>query len=132
RATYGLAVMRIGYGLITVVVMVLHLPFFSYSFGAAATWATPLMDQSVIRRLPFPFVGIFSPDDSDGVLLAKYLVLLVVAILFTLGWRMRIIGPLFLVLWLSFSTINPLITNTGHFQTFRVMLVFLVFADLSR
>lgn len=132
RATYGLAVMRIGYGVITVAVLVLHLPYFSYSFGEASAWATPLKETSIVNGFPWPLTGIFSREDSDGVLLAKYIVLILVALLFTVGWRMRIIAPLFLVLWLSFSTVNPLITNTGHFQTFRVMLIFLVFADLSR
>jgi len=133
RATYGLAIMRIGYGVITLVVMALHLPYLSYSFGAASAWTAPLAELSAVRDFPWPLVGgIFSTDDSDGVLLAKYLVLMGVTLLFTLGWRMRIIAPLFLVLWLSFTTLNPLITNTGHFQTFRVMLIFLIFADLSR
>lgn len=132
RATYGLAVMRIGYGAITLAVLLLHLPYFSYSFGRASAWATPLKETSVVNGFPWPLTGIFSRYDPDGVLLAKYIVLIVVALLFTLGWRMRITAPVFLVLWLSFSTVNPLITNTGHFQTFRVMLIFLVFADLSR
>lgn len=132
RAGHGLAVMRIGYGAMTLIIMALYLPNLSYSFGRGAAWATPLREASSVDDFPWPILEIFSRTDSDGVLLAKYAVLAVVAALFTLGWRMRIIGPLFTVLWLSFSAVNPVITNTGHYQTFRVMLIFLLFADLTQ
>ncbi|MFP3787077.1 hypothetical protein, partial [Burkholderia sp. SIMBA_024] len=45
---------------------------------------------------------------------------------------MRIIAPLFVVLWLGYASTNPLVLNTGHYQTFRVMLLFLLLADTSR
>lgn len=49
-----------------------------------------------------------------------------------LGYRVRIVGPIFAILWLSFSALNPVITATGHFQTFRVLLIFLIFAQTSK
>lgn len=132
HASYGLAIMRIGYGTISLVLTVLYLPHLSYSFGEAVAWATPLREASAVNDYPWPLQSIFSRTDPDELLLAKLALLAVVTVLFTLGWRMRVIAPTFLVLWLSFSTINPVITNTGHYQTFRVMLIFMVFADLSR
>lgn len=132
RASYGLAVMRIGYGAMSLVLMAMYLPHLSYSFGEAAAWATPLREASAVNDYPWPLLSIFSRDDPDVVLFVKFALLAAVTLAFTLGWRMRITAPVFLVLWLSFSTINPVITNTGHYQTFRVMLIFMVFADLSR
>lgn len=132
RGGHGLAVMRIGYGAMTLIIMVLYLPNLSYTFGRGAAWATPLREASSVDDFPWPILEFFSRGDTDTVLLVKYLVLGIVAVLFTLGWRMRIVGPLFTLLWLSFSAVNPVITNTGHYQTFRVMLLFLLFADLSQ
>lgn len=124
--------MRIGYGLASLIIMAMYLPNLSYSFGEAVAWATPLREASSVNDYPWPLLHIFSRSDPDGVMRLKFALLAIVTLLFTLGWRTRVIAPLFLVLWLSFSTINPVITNTGHYQTYRVMLIFLVFADLSR
>lgn len=132
RASYGLAVMRIGYGTVSLVIMAMYLPHLSYSFGEAAAWALPLREASSVHDYPWPLLQIFSREDADSVLLVKFALLAVVTFLFTFGWRMRIIAPVFVVLWLSFSAINPVITNTGHYQSFRVMLIFMLFADLSR
>jgi hypothetical protein len=132
RASHGLAVMRIGYGAITLIVLALYLPNYSYTFGRGAAWTYPLRTTSAVNDYPWPITAIFSRDDADGVLLVKYVLLMVVALLFTLGWRTRIVAPVFTVMWLGFSTLNPIVTNTGHYQTFRVMLLFLVFADLSQ
>ena len=58
---------------------------------------------------------------------------MVVAVVYALGWRMRIVSPLFVVLWLGFARhITRVILNTGHYQTFRIFLIFLLLADTSR
>lgn len=132
RASYGLAVMRIGYGSLSLILMILYLPNVSYSFGRAAAWTTPLVESSSVNNYIWPLDSIFVRGESDVTFLLKFALLGAVTVLFILGWRMRIIAPAFLILWMSFSTINPIITNTGHYQSFRVMLIFMVFADLSR
>jgi|HigsolmetaAR201D_1030396.scaffolds.fasta_scaffold04580_8 hypothetical protein len=132
RAGHGLAVMRIGYGAITLITLVLYLPDYSYTFGRGAAWTYPLRTTSAANDYPWPITAVFSRSDGDGVLLVKYVLLMAVALLFTLGWRTRVVAPAFAVLWLSFSALNPVVTNTGHYQTFRVMLLFIVFADLSQ
>lgn len=132
RASYGLAVMRIGYGTMSLILMLMYLPSLSYYFGRASTWADPLRAVSPVNEYPWPILDIFPRDASDTQLLITYALLGVVTVLFILGWRMRVVAPVFALLWLSFTTISPMITNSGHYATFRVMLIFMIFTDLSR
>lgn len=132
RATYGLAVMRIGFGTMTVLILALYLPNLSYSFGRGARWGEALFRNSSVNDFVWPLPQLFPADQSDQLLLVKVLVLMAVAALYALGWRMRIISPLFVALWLGFTVTNPVILNTGHYQTFRIFLLFLLLADTSR
>lgn len=132
RASHGLAIMRIVFGGMTVVILALYGPYLSYTFGEGAAWSAPLSATSTVNAYPWPLPFPFDRADSDPVLYAKTALLAAVAVAYMLGWRMRIISPLFVYLWLGFSTLNPVVTNSGHYQTFRIMLIFLLFADLSR
>lgn len=131
RATYGLALMRIGLGTMTVVILALYLPNFSYTFGAASRWGEALFRDSSVNSYLWPLTALFSRESSDQVQLIKILLLMAVAATYALGWRMRVISPVFVAMWLGFSTLDPVVTNTGHYQTFRVFLIFLLFADTS-
>lgn len=132
RSSYGLALMRIVFGGMTLVILLLSAPHLSYTFGEAAAWSDPLRYTSSVNAYPWPIPFPFDRADPDGVLYLKTALLGAVAIAYTLGWRMRIVSPLFVFLWLGFSTLNPVVTNSGHYQTFRIMLIFMLFADLSR
>lgn len=132
HAGYGFAMMRITYGLMALLTLVLYAPHFSYTFGAASRWGAPLTDVSSLNNYPWPLPFPFTNGGSDALLIAAVLLLAVVAALYTLGWRMRIISPAFVYLWLGFTTLNPVITNSGHYQTLRIMLILMLFADLSQ
>ena len=132
RASYGLAIMRISFGLMTLVTIALYLPHFSYTFGQGSRWGNALNDVSSVNNYPWPLPFPFSREDPDSVLMIKVLLLAVVTVLYILGWRMRITSPLFVYLWLGFTALNPVLTNSGHYQTLRIMLIIMLFADLSR
>ncbi len=132
HSTYGLAVMRIGFGSMTLVILALYLPNLSYSFGEGARWGEALFRASSANEYVWPISALFSRTDPDWLVLMKVGVLAIVALAYTLGWRMRVVSPLFVVLWLGFSSMNPVILNMGHYQTFRVMILFLLLADTSR
>ncbi|WP_293698723.1 HTTM domain-containing protein [uncultured Agrococcus sp.] len=132
RASYGLAIMRISYGLMTLVTIALYLPNFSYTFGQGSRWGNALNDVSSVNNYPWPLPFPFSREDPDSLLMIKVLLLAIVTVLYILGWRMRITSPLFVYLWLGFTALNPVLTNSGHYQTLRVMLIIMLFADLSR
>ncbi|WP_101847562.1 HTTM domain-containing protein [Zhihengliuella sp. ISTPL4] len=132
HATYGLAVMRIGFAALTIVSILLYLPDYSYTFGEGSRWGESLYRPSGVNDYLWPVSLLFSRTDSDPVTFLKLGVLLAVAVAYLLGWRMRIVSPLFVMLWLGYAATNPLVLNTGHYQTFRVMLLFLLLADTSR
>lgn len=131
RATYGLAIMRMGFGAMTLVILALYLTDYSYSFGEGSRWGEALYKVSSANSFVWPISELFSRYDADPFTYLKVAVLAAAAVAYTVGWRMRIISPLFVVLWLGYISVNPLILNTGHYQTFRVMLLFLLFADTS-
>lgn len=132
RASYGLALMRMAFGGMTLVILALYLPDLSYTFGAGSRWGEILAARSSVNSYPWPLPFPFDRGESDLALYIKVGVLAAAAAAYTLGWRMRIISPLFVFLWLGFTTLNPSITNSGHYQTFRIVLIILLFADLSR
>lgn len=132
HATYGLAVMRIGFAGLTIVSILLYLPDYSYTFGEGSRWGESLYRPSGVNSYLWPISILFSRSDPDWLTFLKLAVLVAVAVAYLLGWRMRIISPLFVVLWLGYASTNPLVLNTGHYQTFRVMLLFLLLADTSQ
>jgi hypothetical protein len=131
HATYGLALMRIGFGVMSVVIVALYLPDFSYFFGEGSAWGEALYRSSSVNDFFWPIGVLFSRGAPDWLQLVKIVLLLLLAVVYALGWRMRVISPLFVASWLAFTTLNPVILNTGHYQTFRVMLLFLLLADTS-
>lgn len=132
RGSYGMAVMRIGFGAITIALVAMFLPDMSYSFGEGSRWGEAFYRTSMADEYAWPISALFSRSDSDTATLIKVLVLLLLAIAYTLGWRMRVVSPLFVVVLLGFASTNPLLFATGHHQTLRVMLIFLLLADTSR
>ncbi|WP_336993061.1 HTTM domain-containing protein [Leucobacter sp. VD1] len=132
RSSYGLALMRIGMGGMTVVILAMYLPNFSYTFGEGARWGEAFYRSSSVNDFIWPISALFSRDEPDGVRLAKTLLLMAIAVVYLLGWRMRITAPVFTAMWLGFTGLNPVVFNTGHYQTFRVFLLFLLLADTSR
>lgn len=132
RGSYGLAVMRIGFGAMAFVILAIYLPDFSYFFGRGAAWGESLYRTSSVHDYLWPISVIFTRAEPEWLMLGKTLVLMAAAGAFALGWRTRVSGPVFVVLWLGFAGLNPVIMNTGHYQTFRIMLLFLLLTDSGR
>ncbi|WP_119695840.1 HTTM domain-containing protein [Microbacterium halotolerans] len=132
RGSYGIAVMRIGFGLMTIALILMFLPDMSYSFGEGSRWGEAYYRTSRADGYIWPISDLFTRSDSDAATLAKTFVLVAIAVAYTLGWRMRVVSPLFVVMVLGFASTNPQLFATGHHQTLRVMLIFLLLADTSR
>lgn len=115
HATYGVALMRITFGLGIAAYVAVNFPARYALWGAGARWTTPLGGQA----LP-----------GDLLLTQACLALLLVAALVALGWRARWTVPLLLVGWTALTAINPLIADQGH-NISRILLVYLCFADSS-
>jgi hypothetical protein len=115
HATYGIALMRITFGVGIGGYVAVNFPARHALWGAGARWTTPLGGQALTGGL---------------VVTVACAALLVVAVLVTLGWRARWTVPLLLAGWAGLTSINPLIADQGD-NIARILLVYLCFADTS-
>ncbi|UFU03549.1 HTTM domain-containing protein [Ruania suaedae] len=130
HARYGLAVTRILLGLTALGILATNWRTRYYAFGSGSVWngeaAQPLSD--------FPQIPLFSLfhrvalDDLTFTIL--YLALAWLALLVVLGWRTKIILPVFFVAWTSFVEMNDSLGDQGD-NMFRITLLALLFADTA-
>ena len=104
HATYGLSLLRILYGLLMMGLLDVNFADRQYIWGVGSRWLQPLVDEEGFTR---PFT-LFS-GNSPGLFTATYLLMGFMALLFTLGWRTRLVTPVLLVLWVSLTHQNPLV-----------------------
>lgn len=130
RARYGLAVTRILLGVMIIGVVLTNFATMRYTFGAGAAWTGQLEypDSSFAGMFPFSLVN--SLAHSDAGIMAIMLGLLLCAVLFTLGYRTRLVMiPLF-VLWVGFLSINAYVQDQSDNLT-RISFLALFFTALS-
>ncbi|MFK4759617.1 HTTM domain-containing protein [Microbacterium sp. ZW T5_45] len=128
KALYGLAVTRILFGLTALGLLASNFGTRLYTFGPGSAWngemAQPVSD--------FPQIWLFSAFHAvmgNGVAYtALYLLLAALAVLFVLGWRFRIVLPVFFCLWVGFIEANDMVGDQGD-NMFRIALLLLFFAD---
>ncbi|CAQ00281.1 HTTM domain-containing protein [Clavibacter sepedonicus] len=127
HATFSFAALRITLGAVILMVLVTCFADRHYLWGVGSRF----IDPEASRRGWLPiFTGLFSKTDATLFDLS-YLLLVVLAALFTLGWRTRIVTPFLLLFWIGLSTNSTLLTNGGD-TVLRLTLFFVLFADLSR
>lgn len=128
KALYGLAVTRILFGVTAIGLLLANFSTRLYTFGSGSAWngelAAPVSD--------FPAIWIFSAFHAamgnDVLYTLLYLLLGVLAVLFTIGWRFRIVHPLFFCMWIGFIEANDMVGDQGD-NMFRIALLLLFFAD---
>ena len=128
KALYGLAVTRILFGVTALGLLAANFGTRLYTFGPGSAWngemANPVSD--------FPKIWVFSAFHAvmgNGVAYtALYLFLAALAVLFVLGWRFRIVLPVFFCLWVGFIEANDMVGDQGD-NMFRIALLLLFFAD---
>ena len=128
KALYGLAVTRILFGLTAIGLLLSNFGTRLYTFGPGSAWngeiADPVSD--------FPKIWIFSAFHAvmgnSTLYTLLYILLIVVAVIFTIGWRFRIVHPIFFCLWVGFIEANDMVGDQGD-NMFRIALIMLFFAD---
>ena len=128
KSIYGLAVTRIVLGLTGIGLLLTNFSTRLYAFGSGSAWngegAEPVSD--------FPQMWLFSwfhrVAYDDMLFTTLYLVLLALAVAFTIGWRFKIVLPFYFVLWVSFIEMNDSIGDQGD-NMYRIVLLLLFFAD---
>ena len=130
RAAYGLAVTRILLGLTGLGLLATNFRTRYYAFGSGSAWngeaAQPLSD--------FPQIWLFSGFHrlalNDAAFTAAYLALAALAVLVILGWRTKLVLPIYFVAWVSFIEMNDSLGDQGD-NMYRITLLALLFADTA-
>lgn len=128
KAIYGLAVTRILFGFSAFTLLLANFGTRLYTFGSGSAWNGEIAEPVSA----FPKIWLFSLFNrvagNDLVFTLLYLLLIVLAALFMLGWRFRIVLPVFWVLWVSFIEMNDMVGDQGD-NMFRIALMLMFFAD---
>lgn len=127
HATVGFSMLRI---IFAVAMLLVLLPSFAdrhYLWGAGSWWVEP---EARRRGWWEPFRLLFSKTDPLLFDLA-YVTLIALVVLFLVGFGTRLVTPVLLFFWVGLSTNSTLLTNGGD-TLMRIILVFALFADLSR
>lgn len=130
KARYGLAVTRILLGFVGLGLLFTNFRTRLYSFGSGSAWngeaAEPISD--------FPKIWIFSLFHKlalhDVWFTLAILGLAVLGVLVLLGWRTKLILPIFFVMWVSFIEVNDTLGDQGD-NMYRITLLTLLFADTA-
>lgn len=132
HAQYGLAVTRILMGLAALGILLTHWTTRYYTFGAAAAWSG---EMEGAPNSDFAQIWLFSAFHSalgnNAVFTALYVLMIVLSIPIILGWRFRIIAPVFWVMWVSFSEVNEMQGDQSG-NLYRMVFLFLLFADPAK
>lgn len=130
-ATYGISVTRILMGITGIGLLLTNFASRHYTFGVGAAWngelEEPLSD--------FPKIWLFSffhnVASSPLLLTLSMIGLCALAVLVTLGWRTRIVLPVYLIAWVSFIETNDGASDQGD-NAYRMFLIAMLFADTTR
>ncbi|WP_300345367.1 HTTM domain-containing protein [Nesterenkonia sp.] len=130
KATYGIAVTRIVLAITGIGLLLTNFRARHYVFGVGGAWrgelAEPVSD--------FPQIWLFSLFHRllphPGLFTTAYILLGIIAVLVLLGWRTRIVLPIYLVLWVSFIETNDAVGDQGD-NAYRMFLLAMLFTNSS-
>lgn len=118
RALYGVAMCRILAGISIFGLLATNFGSRSVLLGPASSWAGPARNLS-----DFPILGLVA-GHGDAYVTVFYLLTMLFAALFTLGWHTRIVGVLALVGHVALIEQNPLISDQGD-NLLRIGMIWL-------
>lgn len=127
HSTIGFSILRVLFGIAMLIVLVPSYADRQYLWGAGSWWVEP---EASRRGWPEALRLLF-PKDNALVFEVSFHVLLALVVLFVVGFQTRWVTPLTLVFWVGLSTNSTLLGNGGD-TLMRIVLLFVVFADLSR
>lgn len=130
-ATYGLAVTRILMGVTGLGLLLTNFNARHYAFGVGAAWN----GEIEAPKSDFPNIWLFSlfhrAVTNPPLFTAMMIGLAILAVVVILGWRTRVILPIYLILWVSFIELNDGAGDQGD-NAYRMFLIAMLFADTTR
>lgn len=127
RASYGVSMARILYGLIAVLFVVTNFGPRNVLWGSGAQWAEPLRWNSIWGP-PFTF---YTPDDGTVLFTLKFLLLGLAGLSLMVGFLSRTSAIVVLYLMTSLVNSNPAVTDAQD-NAYRIMLLLFCFTDWSQ
>ena len=131
KAQYGVAVTRILMGLTAIGLLLTNWATRLYTFGPGAAWNGEL-EKHVSDFANIWLFSLFPRVMGNSLVFTLcYIGLFVLAVLVTLGWRFKIVGPVFWVMWVSFIEANDMVGDQGD-NMFRIAFLLLLFTDPAK
>ncbi|MFJ2645923.1 HTTM domain-containing protein [Streptomyces sp. NPDC087420] len=125
---YAAAVLRIGYGFLYLAFLLREFPHRDAIWGPGSPW-TPTLARELFDQTGW--ASVLTLSDSRTYFECCYAAALVVSVLFTLGWRTRILSVLFAVVVASFHARSIFMTDGGD-NLILLMTVCLVLTACGR
>ncbi|KSU54853.1 HTTM domain-containing protein [Microbacterium enclense] len=130
KGLYGLSVARFGMGITAFLMLAANFHTRYYTYGGGVVWSgeriAPVSDFPKIWLLS----SFYSVSLNDGAFTALYIVLMVLSLVFAIGYRTRLTMILFGILWLSFIKVTDFIGDQSD-NIFRMSLIYMLFMDIS-
>jgi hypothetical protein len=126
-ALYGLSVVRIGYGLVLIGILVVNYSERRLLWGPESPWTYEIF-RDAQRNLGG--LSLYQVSSSGIWFELVYHLTILLCVLFVLGWRTRWITPLLLAAVWSWHERTPLLGDGGD-NLLRLVLIYLCFAQLS-
>ena len=127
HATRSLSALRLIYGFSILAFLGTNLADRQYLWGVASGWVEP---EAKRAGHFFLFRLLFSKDNAF-LFDVSYAILAILALAFLVGWQTRVVTPFLLLFWVGLATNSAVLTNGGD-TIMRIVLFFLIFANLSR
>jgi hypothetical protein len=125
---YAAAVLRIGYGLLYLAVLLREFPHRDEIWGPGSPWSPDLARELQSRNGWF---SILTLSDRPGYFACCYALALLTSALFTLGWHSRVTSVVFAVVVTSFHGRAVFMTDGGD-NLIELMAVYLMFTACGR
>lgn len=130
KATYGLAVTRILFAITALGLLASNFSTRYYTFGSGSAWTSEI----AAPKSEFANIGLFSVFHrfvgNDFVFTMLYLLVAALAVTVLVGYRTRLLLPVFWVLWVSLIELQDMVSDQGD-NIFRIALFGMLFADTS-
>lgn len=125
HAVYGLAVMRMASGALILGWLLFNVPVANKIWGAGSAYLEP---YRAVLGYKWP-LNILE-ETGTAFFAAWYILAILLATAFMVGWKTRFITPVFFICYTAINAQNTPISDGGNYFI-RIMLIYLIFADLS-
>lgn len=125
RNLRSFSILRVLYGIGLLFFLVPSASERSFLWGEASSWIDP-----EAKRRGYDTFSVLFPKDAPLLFDLAFFGLIALVILFTIGYRTRVVLPIMLLLLVSLQSNNGYVLNGGD-TLIRITLVFMLFANLS-